>query len=172
MATTTTTEAATTTTQAATTTTVLQTTTTEAVLPPDLTPTLTGASSALPEGTTEFELTIRNVGDGPTTLPMLFYVQVTVGTGTGSPAAAYFITGFTSSDWTFEGFDPNGYALGSNTGLVLAPGATSTISFPVTWIGSIGGETYTVSVDLPAGIGGETNGANNSTSQTVDIILT
>jgi hypothetical protein len=147
-----------------TTTTAARTTTTTAAPLPDLTPSISGPTTAEPGAEGQYTFEITNVGDAPTSGSMTFTLSFTLDTGT-SPINA---TPLASSDWTFTGQSGGDLTYVSNPGLVLAPGAVSTTTFGATWPEDIPG-SFTIATTLPAGIGGETNPSNNSASITVTV---
>ena len=159
----TTTASATTTTEPSTTTsttvpetttmTVPETTTTAAPVP-DLTPTISGPTTG---GSGRYTISIKNVGDAPTSGPMTFPLTLTVLTGSGPVIPDLVI----SSDWTLSDL-----TFTSKPGLVIAPGATSVVSLLLEWRADAPG-SWRGTVTLPTGIGGETDGANNTASITV-----
>jgi hypothetical protein len=164
-ATTTTTTAApsttTTTNTSTTTTTVPPTTTTTTTAPvPDLTPTINGPMIGF-RGT--YAIRVMNIGDAPTTGPMTFTLTISILDGPGPVVG----DSFASTDWT-EAANPTGFTFTSDPGLVIDPGAQSTLLIGLAWNVEVGGQ-WQGTVTLPPGIGGETNGANNTASITVTI---
>ncbi|MET0580070.1 MAG: hypothetical protein ABW122_15545 [Ilumatobacteraceae bacterium] len=130
----------------------------------DLAPSIVGPTTALPGVRGDYTLTIANVGTGPTSGPMTFTVVFDLQTGT-SPLAAEALS---SADWTLVGASGGAFSYVSNTGFSLAPGTASTARFGVTWSSQLpDAGSFTIATALPTGIGGETNGANNSDSITV-----
>ncbi len=162
---TTTTTRATTTTSISTTSTSTSTTTTTVAVP-DVAPSISGPTTAAPGVAGTFTIDITNVGQAPTsgvmTFSLLFDVQPANGPITAAPLA--------STDWAFVGPIPGGLMYQSNPGFSLAAGATSTTTFRATWGPGLGPSgTYTISMTLPTGSGGESNAANNSASHLVAV---
>ena len=149
-----------TTTAAATTTTAATSTTTTTLAVPDLTPTIVGPLTGF---SGQYVITITNAGDAPTTGPMTFTLALTVLNGPG-PVLPDFVN---SADWTSVA-DPAGLTFTSNAGLNIAPGSTSVVTLLLEWRVDAPG-SWRGTVALPTGIGGETNGTNNSDSITVVI---
>lgn len=152
----------TTTIPAATTTTVPETTTTVAPVP-DLTPKITGPLVFGP-GEANYDVTVSNVGSGTTAGPMTF--TVTVELVTGPPPVT--LEDPSSSDWSGTGSGSDTLTLTSDVGLVLAPGDVSTVTFTLAYRNE-NPASMTIETTLPTGIGGETNGSNNSASLTVTV---
>jgi hypothetical protein len=165
-ATTTTTTAApsittTTNTSTTTTTTVPPTTTTTTTAPvPDLTPTIDGPRIGF---SGVYTIVVKNIGDAPTTGPMTFTLSISILEGAGPVES----TAFASPDWT-SAANPTGFTFTSDPGLVIDPGAQSTLLITLLWGVEEGGQ-WQGTVTLPPGIGGETNGTNNTASITVTI---
>jgi LPXTG-motif cell wall-anchored protein len=168
-ATTTTAPTTTTTTAPTTTTTVPTTTTTTTTIPvvPDLTPNLTGPFTPLAGVQETYTVTITNAGTATTSGPMTFVIVVDVDTTAGELT----ISPLASSDWAFVSSTPAGLTYVSNPGVVIAPGAVSTLTVLITWPTSLGPGSLTLATTLPTGIGGETNAANNSASLTAVVTL-
>ncbi len=146
---------------ATTTTTAGATTTTTAPVPvPDLMPTIDGPRVGF---SGRYTITITNVGSAPTTGPMTFSLTLAILEGPGPLIPSVVI----APDWTSV-IDSSGVTFTSVGGLVIAPGATSVVSLLVEWRVDAPG-TWQGTVTLPTGIGGETNGTNNTDSITVVI---
>ncbi len=148
---------------------------------PDLTPTIDGPQTLLlfgPSGT--YTVTVKNVGTASTDgQPMTFTVSFPF-TVVGFAGALMDPFGVTSTDWTVsEDLGTAGSAgspgtptvltFTSNSGVVIPAGGTSTVAFSLEFLGEDAAE-FSVDVMLPTGIGGESNGANNTASQTVTIL--
>jgi disulfide bond formation protein DsbB len=171
-----TTTAAATTTTVATTTTAASTTTTAAaggavptpptvattttVGVPDLMPSLAGPSSfrAL-SGAQTYTLTVTNLGTAQTNGPMSFTVTVPA---TGSVPIVFAVgTGWTAMTVLGDVDTPTTVTITSAPPFSIPAGGTSTLTLQVSW-NTVGGGQFTIDVTLPPGIGGETNGANNT----------
>ena len=94
---------------------------------------------------------------------MTFTLALTVLTGPGPVLPATV----NSTDWTSVS-DPSGLTFTSNPGLVIAPGATSVVTLLLEWRADVPG-SWEGTVTLPTGIGGETDGANNTASITIQV---
>ncbi len=159
--------------------TTVATTTTVAV--PDLTPAVTGPQILVlfgPSG--QYTVTVTNVGTAPTNgQPMTFTVSFPF-TVVGPAGALVDPFGVTSADWTVsESLGTAGSAgspgtptvltFTSNSGLIIPAAGTSTVTFNTEFLGEDAAE-FSVDVALPNGIGGETNGSNNTASYPVSIV--
>ncbi len=160
--------------------TTVATTTTVAV--PDLTPAVSGPQTLVlfgPDG--QYTVTVTNVGNAPTNgQPMTFTVTFPF-TVVGFSGALIDPFGVTSTDWTVSEAlgtagsagnpgSPTVLTFTSNSGLIIPAGASSTVSFSTEFLGEDAAD-FSVDVTLPSGIGGETNGTNNTTSYPVTIVI-
>jgi hypothetical protein len=127
---------------------------------PDLTPTITGPILGF-SGT--YTILVKNIGDAPTVGPMTFTLTISILSGPGPVVS----DDFTSPDWT-SAANPTGFTFTSNPGLVIPPGGQSTLLILLEWRVEAPGQ-WQGTVTLPPGIGGETNGTNNTASITVTI---
>ncbi len=144
-------------------TTTTSTSTTTTTLPvPDLTPTITGPAVFGP-GQADFVVTVSNVGPGATTGPMTFSVNVAL--LTGPPPVT--MENPVSPGWTAAGAGTQTLTF-TSTALVLDPGDVSTVGFTLVY-GNENPATMNLTVALPAGIGGETNSANNTASLPTEV---
>jgi LPXTG-motif cell wall-anchored protein len=153
-------------TSTSTTTTSSTTSTTEVPLVANLTPRIVGPSTLATGVAGQYTIEIENVGDGPTSGSMLFAVGLTVLSG-NSP---FLSDNFSSADWNFQGGGGNTESQlfwGSNAGFVLAPGASTTVSFTFVWPPPPG--SIRMHVELASGLGGETNASNNNTALTITV---
>ena len=145
-----------------TTTTVPPTTTTTTTAPvPDLTPSISGPRVFGP-GEADYVVTVSNVGNRATAGPMNFTVSVELLTG----PPPVILENPSSSDWTATGSESDTLTFTSMAGLVIAPGGVSTVAFTLVYSNE-NPASMSLQVSLPIGIGGETNGANNTASMTV-----
>jgi hypothetical protein len=113
-------------------------------------------------GEANYIVTVSNVGTGATAGPMTFTVSVDL--LTGPPPVT--LENPTSSDWTATGSGSGTLTLTSIAGLVIPPGAMSTVAFTLVYSNE-NPASMSLGVSLLTGIGGETNGANNTASKTV-----
>jgi hypothetical protein len=129
---------------------------------PDLTIDLTGPLSLTAGATGSVTMTITNIGPVPTSGTMTFTLSE-LPTGIAS-----FPTGMTTTDWTAV-HTATGWTFTSNSGVVIAAGATSTITFDVAVPTPGANTSLTLTGVLPPGIGGETNATNNQDSTTISL---
>ena len=146
-----------------TTTTVPPTTTTTTTPVPDLTPSITGPLVFGP-GEANYVVTVSNVGTRATAGAMTF--TVTVELLTGPPPVT--LENPISSSWVATGSGTVTLTFTSMAGLVIAPGGATTVGFTLVYSNE-NPASMTLGVLLPTGIGGETNGANNTASLTVAV---
>lgn len=150
----------TTTSTVATTTTEPTTTTTTAPVA-DLAPTIGGPTSALVGQEEQYPIQIANVGEGPTTGSMSFTVAFA-----GAGLSIAFSGGL--ADWNFVPGPGVAVTFTSRPGVVIAPGAVSTVTLALT-VNPTSLTSFSMTTTLPTGIGGETNAANNGASHTVAV---
>jgi hypothetical protein len=127
----------------------------------DLTPTITGPMLGF-SGT--YVITVANIGNGPTVGPMTFTLTNTVLSGPGPVE----VTSVNSVAWSSV-VTSTGVTLTSRPGVLINPG-TSVVTVFMVWSAEVAGQ-WQATVTLPPGIGGETNGTNNTASITVTIPL-
>ena len=151
-------------TPATTTTTTPPTTTTTTTAPvPDLTPSINGPLLFGP-GQANYLVTVSNVGTRATAGPMTFTVSVDLLTGPPPVTLGNPI----SSNWDATGSGTVTLTFTSMAGLVIAPGGATNVGFTLFYQNE-NPASMTLGVSLPTGIGGETNGTNNTASLTVAV---
>ncbi len=145
---------------------------------PDLTPVVEGPSTLLYPNEPEYSVVLENVGTEPTVGTLTFTVTLPV-TDVPEFGARIDASSFSPvDDWTVlqssgdfgspgSPGTPTVLTIISKPGVVIAAGATSTVSFNLRFNAEFGDGAFSVNVTLPNGIGGETNGTNNTTSHPV-----
>jgi hypothetical protein len=158
--------------------------TTTTLAAPDLTPTDDGPERLVlfDQNTATYTVTVENVGNAPTAGPMAFTVTLpfsAVGNNgalllldpsAGDPSTAEWTVVEDGGTFGSPGSPgvPTVLNITSATDFVLTAGATSTLTFTLQLLLEDVAE-FSVDVELPPGIGGETNGTNNTASLAVTI---
>ena len=160
-------------------------TTTTTVAVPDLTPSVEGPEVLLCRMSQQkFTIVVRNVGTAPTNGSAHELHGQLAGhrrTRVWARIDASFFSPF--DDWTVvevsgdfgsEGVPgtPTLLTFTSVDGLVILPGASSSVSFNLRFNAEFGDGAFNVDVTLPPLIGGETNGTNNTASHSVHVVDT
>lgn len=173
---------ATTTTSSTTTSSSSTSSTTTTVAVPDLEPIIVGGNiqGSMSSPGPEYRIVITNVGTVPTTGPMTFDVLLPV--VSVPPGGALVDASFddTGGDWFVTEVlgtlgapgspgTPTRLTITSKPGVVIDPNLTSSVFVNLSFQGA-GTSFFAIFVDLPVGIGGETNATNNATSHLVTVL--